>query len=295
VGQVNVNHFNRKTTLVRSAQLAIVLLCALALKFYYSSASPDQLRWILAPTTFLVQLISGRSFAFESHAGYLSSDRTFLIAASCAGVNFLITSFLMLSLRKLWVARSRGPAPDRMDNPPDRPTKLGWRFIPWRFIPTSLAFAYLATLVTNAVRISIALQLQRMPVQIGGLTANQIHRFEGIIVYFGFLLLLFVVSDKLDHKTPSRSEISVGRPSLFRRSLFPLGIYYATTLGIPLANSIYHEGIAAPDFWEHSLFVLLTPLLVIVPFAAFRALTVRTKEKVRGKRSRKPFLVHIPN
>src|SRR5688500_16207168 len=90
-----------------SAQLFVVLLCALGLKYFYSTASPDELRWILAPTTRLVELLSGRSFEFESHAGYMSSDNRFLIAASCAGVNFLLTSFLMLSLRKLWRDRSQ--------------------------------------------------------------------------------------------------------------------------------------------------------------------------------------------
>ena len=79
-----------------SAQLAVVVLCALALKFYYSTATPDELRWILAPTTVLVELLSGKSFEFESYTGYMSSDHRFVIAAPCAGVNFLITAFLML-------------------------------------------------------------------------------------------------------------------------------------------------------------------------------------------------------
>jgi hypothetical protein len=47
-------------------------------------------------------------------------------------------------------------------------------------------------------------------------------------------------------------------------------MYYATTLGIPLANGAYRPGIAATDFWEHSVFVLLTPLLLILPLAMFR-------------------------
>src|SRR5690349_1521548 len=91
-----------------SAQLSVVGLCALALKLHYSFASPDQLRWILSPTTWLVELISGRSFSFESHAGYMSSDQRFLIAASCAGVNFMIAAFLMLTLR-VSVAQRKQP------------------------------------------------------------------------------------------------------------------------------------------------------------------------------------------
>src|ERR1043165_6775548 len=94
-----------RSKMIWVAQLALVRLCALGLKSYYATATPDELRWILAPTTWLVSLMSGRSFEFESFTGYMSSDRRFVIAVSCAGVNFLITAFLMLGLRWLWRER----------------------------------------------------------------------------------------------------------------------------------------------------------------------------------------------
>ena len=74
------------TRLNQLAKLLAILLGALALKHFYSTASVNELRWILAPTTLLVELVSGRAFNFEMHAGYMSSDRSFLIASSCAGV-----------------------------------------------------------------------------------------------------------------------------------------------------------------------------------------------------------------
>ena len=157
-----------------------MLLGAVAIKWYYATANVNQLRWILAPTTWLVEFITGTNFEFESYTGYMSSDRTFVIAASCAGVNFLITSFLMLSLRKLWT---------------DRATKIAWRF----FAVVAIA-AYLATIIANTVRISSALLLRRMPIEIG-LSPDQLHRFEGIFIYFGFLLLLFLVSEKVSDRS----------------------------------------------------------------------------------------------
>lgn len=237
---------NRKVNWNRIAQTVVVLLVALALKQYYSTASANQLRWILAPTTSLVGLISGEMFQFESYAGYITSDHTFVVAAACAGVNFLITAFLMLCLRKLWVEQS--PAAVKVS---------------WRFIPTAAVVAYLATLAANTVRITIALQLLRTPPQIGGLTAGELHRFEGIVVYFGFLLLLFVVSERKRTRNTSR---------LLSLSIFPLLSYYLTTLGIPLANSAYRQRLLDGDFREHFVFVLLTPLILIVPVAAFRYL-----------------------
>ncbi|HEY6403909.1 MAG TPA: exosortase K, partial [Blastocatellia bacterium] len=99
----------------RIAYCVIALAGAFALKFHYSTASAGQLLWILAPTTALVELLSGASFEFESYAGYISRERRFLIAGSCAGVNFMIAAFLMLSLMNLIGNRSK---------------KVVWAFIP---------------------------------------------------------------------------------------------------------------------------------------------------------------------
>ena len=114
-----------KRKLIWSAQLLVVVLCALGLKLYYSTATPDELRWILAPTTALVELLSGSSFTFESYTGYMSSDHRFVIAVSCAGVNFLLTAFLMLGLRRLWRDR--------------------FQAVSWSFLPVTVVVAYVTT------------------------------------------------------------------------------------------------------------------------------------------------------
>jgi exosortase K len=222
----------------RAAQGFVVLAGAFSLKQCYSTAGANQLRWILAPTTLLVELVSGVSFEFESHAGYISDDRTFLIATSCAGVNFLITAFLMLSARRLLAARSGE--------------------IPWMFVPATGLMAYLATLVANTVRISVAMELHRTQAKVGSLTSEQLHRFEGIVVYFGFLLLLWLAAEAADRRE---------RPGLLGVLWIPMAAYYAVMLGIPLANGGYRRG---PGFWEHSLFVVLVPLLLILPLAGCR-------------------------
>jgi exosortase K len=219
-------------------QLVIVLIGAYLLKRHYSTASVNELCWILAPTATLVELISGASFAFESHAGYLSSDRSFLIAKSCAGVNFLLTAFLMLVVSR-WLR-------DRSQN------------MAWRFIPTAALIAYLVTLAANTIRITVALQTRQMPGENSWLLPAQLHRLEGILIYFGFLLLLFVVSERMSAEKTS---------GLLRQSFLPLLIYYATTLGIPLANGAHRQ---TPDFWEHSLLVLLIPLLLILSLITYR-------------------------
>lgn len=228
----------------RITQLGGVLLTALVLKHHYSTASVNELRWILAPTTFLVELVTGSRFDFESYAGYTNSDRTFVIAASCAGVNFLIAAFLMLSLRKLWIC--------------------GREKISWSFIPLTALIAYVTTLVANTVRISTALKFHRNPLELGWLSGNQLHRFEGIFIYFGFLLLLFLLNEKFF------GEEKPGVPFAARALAFPLLVYHATTLAIPLLNIASGRESAAVAFGEHLLFVLLTPLLLILLLLAMR-------------------------
>lgn len=281
-----------RSTLNRVTQLVVILGGAFGLKFYYSTASVNQLRWILTPTTLLVEFVTGRTFEFESHAGYMSSDHTFLIAASCAGVNFLITAFLMLSLRKLWRERMStvqqdpdkvaptglltnqlSAQPQRLSDDFFQAAKLqrrrerggraekknvSWRA--WMLLPVSAALAYVATIVANTVRISIALQLQKTPLKLDWLDANQLHRLEGIFVYFGFLLLLFVMSERTKFSEVWEASHSIRLFRFLRECFFPLLIYYATTLGLPLVNGAYRQ----TAFREHSLFLLLTPLAMIL-------------------------------
>ena len=230
-----------RSRMIWGAQLAVVLLCALALKSYYSTATADELRWILAPTTVLVEMLSGRSFAFESYTGYMSSDHTFVIAVPCAGVNFLLTAFLMISLRRLWINR--------------------FQSVSWRFLPIAALVAYVTTLIANTTRICVALEMQRRAVEVSWLTGNQLHRLEGIVIYFGFLLLLFMLTERMDAAEPRRLL------------LFPVLIYYATTLGIPLLNGSYRQ----PTFWEHFGFVIILPaILAFLVGAARRAAPTKT-------------------
>jgi exosortase K len=235
------------------AQLVLVLLCALALKSFYSTATPDDLLWILAPTTALVELLSGQRFEFESYAGYMSSDHRFVIAVPCAGVNFLITAFLVLALRRIWNRR--------------------FQSIGWSFIPIAGTLAYVATLLANTTRIWFALEMRAQAASVSWLTGNQLHRLEGIVIYFVFLLLLFVLVERFE-RADSRS--------LARASVFPLLVYYVTTVGVPLLNGAYQRG---TPFWEHFAFVIVLPLVVILPLVLHQML----KASLVSRSNESPF------
>src|SRR5437763_3562934 len=119
------------------SQLIAVLVTAAGLKAWYSLAPVNDLWIVLTPTTWLVELVTGETFRFESYSGYVNADHTFLIAAACSGINFWIMAFLMLGVLRLWSARERA--------------------VRWWNIPGFLLIAYLTTLIANTVRISIAL------------------------------------------------------------------------------------------------------------------------------------------
>lgn len=210
---------------LRLAVLAIAVLLAWGLKRHYAEARADDLAWILSPTARVVGVMAGTTFAPEAGEGYLSRDRMFVIEKACAGVNFMIAAFgmLVLALRhRIASARSA----------------IG-------VLGVSVVASYATAVMVNAVRICMAMWLASHQAALP-LGAAEVHRLEGVVVYFGGLLLLYALVQRLDGGT-------------FRRALLPLGSYYAVALGLPLANGVSWSA----AFLHHALVVLLVPLALI--------------------------------
>ncbi|MDI1242455.1 MAG: exosortase K, partial [bacterium] len=200
--------------------------------------------------------ITRETFWFESHAGYMSADHSFLIADSCSGVNFMIMAFLMLCFLKLRKALKTD--------------------VSWAFIPAVILAAYGSTLIANTVRITLAIRMHRMSPEMIWINPDQLHRLEGIFIYFGFLLFFYTLAAGLE----DAGNVRRGRLSVLRNSLIPLSIYWVTTLGIPLANGAYQQGVS---FWEHAAFVILTPLILLLPLLAIRALVGYSSSSQYGR------------
>ena len=213
--------------------LAVVALAAYGLKRLYADATTDALSWILAPTAYFVSLVTGVAFTTVAGEGYFSAERLFLIEKACAGINFMIAAFAMVAFALLHRARSvrDGAA----------------------IIGVSLVVSYLAAVVVNTTRIVIAMWLATRSVAISSLTAADIHRLEGITVYFGGLWLLYALVQWIDRGGAA-----------FRYAL-PVGCYYLVTLGLPLVNA----GRASEAFLAHAAIVLLVPpVLIFLVYAA---------------------------
>lgn len=162
----------------RFAVLIVVVAAIWGLKRYYADATADQLSWILAPTASLVQHVTGASFVLAPGEGYFSRDRLFLIEKSCAGINFMIAAFGMVTLALFHRVESIASGV--------------------RILTAGLAASYAAAVLVNASRIAVAMRLAVHPVAVTALDSAEIHRIEGVVVYFGGLVLLYELVQRLD-------------------------------------------------------------------------------------------------
>jgi exosortase K len=229
--------------------LIVVALGVWGMKRYYADARPDDLWWILSPTAHLAGLVTGVRFAMSPGEGYVALDRLFLIEKSCAGINFMIAAFGMVSFALIHRVTSTSSAA--------------------RVIGVGLLVSYTAAIVVNATRIAIALWLGAHPIARTSVSAAQLHRIEGIVVYFGGLMMLYQLVRRFDrHVAPAWSDWAL-----------PLACYYAVTIVIPLANGAAEVG---PAFAAHVAVVLVLPPLIIAATTAVRTPWPRACSARRG-------------
>jgi exosortase K len=166
--------------------LVVVALVVFGMKRHYADARADDLWWILSPTAQLVEVMTGAAFAAAPGEGYVSHERLFLIEKSCAGINFMVAAFGMLVFTLFHRVRSGGSGA----------SVLG----------LSLLASYCAAVLVNAARITIAMWIGAHPIALSTLTAADVHRVEGIVVYFAGLVVLYELVRRLD-STAAPAEI----------------------------------------------------------------------------------------
>ena len=167
--------------------LALAVLVAWSLKRHYADARADDLRWILSPTARLVGATTGATFVMQPGEGYFSQERLFLIEKSCAGVNFMIAALVVMVVALVHRARSGVSAA--------------------YVLGVSLLASYSAAVLVNAIRITIAMWLSAHPAPLSAFSAADVHRVEGITVYFGGLVLLYELVQRLDRRVAPRAEV----------------------------------------------------------------------------------------
>lgn len=238
------------------------ILVVLGIKYYYSQADCDSLKWILAPTTRWVELLSGISFSYISGTGYVNHSLRLLIAPSCSGVQFMIitAATLIFSFVHSVAAikqTTRLQAAKRLGR------GLGW-------IAVSVFFAWLFTVFVNGLRIIVAIYLpiylERAGLMGSLLTPDRLHTMIGVAVYFTALLTIYrlvgylvqIKTGQAEQPAKDTDSADAGRerflPVFARRCMPPVFWYFCMTLGLPFLNRAYLKG--ASKFTEFALLVL---------------------------------------
>jgi exosortase K len=250
----------------------MALCIAWGLKYHYSIAHAENLKWILAPTAELVEIITNNPFYFESNIGYINEDLEIIIAPACAGVNFLIAAFCMNFFCGIFKISGFK-------------NKCFW-------LISCAVVAYIATISVNAVRIWISIAMIQSDVHSGWFTPQRVHRMSGILIYFFFLSLFYHIIQKIISHFFVRKPANYIRPQQKKKQenridqaismgVFPLICYWTISIAVPWLNAAHKKDPAG--FAEHSLTVGVLSLAVFLIF--FLIWTMSTQMKIKREKT----------
>ena len=254
------------------------ILIMLGLKYYYSQADADSLLWILSPTVFFVERLSGIPFSYQSGAGYVNHSLRLLIAPSCSGVQFMIVTFATLLFSFVHIAAAPEPSSHRRPQPFRRAREnrilrgLGWT-------AASLFLSWFFTVIVNSLRIITAIYLpvclERAGLMNQLLSPDRLHTLIGVTVYFTSLLTIYGLTEYLMSKKREDMQRWQNRakstdnghrepfPATFlQKCLPPVFWYFAITLGLPFLHRAYIDNGAR--FTEFALLVICCATLVLL-------------------------------
>ncbi len=225
----------------------LTIITTLVMRYFCRTNDSDTLKWILTPTTRWVSTLSGISFEYIPHMGYINHFYQFLIAPSCSGSRFMLLTFIMLIFSFLY----------QIDT-----TLKG--FI-WFIL--SAAFSYVSTIFVNSIRIIASIyfpiRLEDLQLIHGFLTQDRLHTIIGSTVYFSGLCIIYILVSFIF----KRIFLSTG----FSTIIAPAFWYMLIVLALPFLKRLYKnewEGFA----WYAVLVVCIcfsvTMLfrIVLIPF-----------------------------
>ncbi len=234
----------KKNTLQKYWPLYLTTLGITMLLRYFSKINDsDAILWMLTPTVRWVGTLSGLSFEYLPHRGYINYFYRFLVAPSCAGIRFLMIAFLMLSLSFLYRIEKRRKG--------------------WLWFGCSIAASYAATILVNSLRIIasiyLPLYLEKPGMNAGFLTSDRLHTLIGTGVYFSSLCLLYLLASSAFGRWFSDGDtapLPSCRPSRLHHPFVPAFWYLLAVLVLPFCKRILTND--WEDFGPYALLVLST-------------------------------------
>lgn len=252
-------------------------LTALIINYYGKASDADMLTWILTPTARWVGILSGISFEYLPHQGYVNHFHQFLIAPSCAGGRFMLLTFLMLAFSFL-------PSAFQCDlyGKKDKKMNIIKEYLWFGF---SIIFAYISTIFVNGIRIVISIYLpdilEKRHLLSGQMTPDRLHTLIGTVSYFTFLCIIYQLASFIRRRmfTPSDKKSALPSNDFFPyftkygRLSAPVFWYLLIVLALPFAKRIYLNE------WEG--FGQYTALILCVCAGVCMVLTVIGKVRAR--------------
>ena len=270
-------------------------LVLVALKLFYRSADSDDLQWILAPTAWWVGILSGNSFEYLPHVGYVNHDLRFVIASSCSGFQFMLICAAALIFSFLHRLVPAGSPKGERDAGIFR--LLNKLFRGFCFIAAGFVLSYVLTIWVNSIRILLSISLPPLLEETsllgkdnlsnGWLTHERLHTLIGTVVYFSSLLVIYQGADRLTlklcpcpdpfSKSPEADMANdrlkasaIPGSKAFFRLLRPALWYFFFVLGIPILTRAYRNGPA--QFVDYEVLVVLAGAVLLTLFTLIESL-----------------------
>lgn len=232
----------------------LTIAAALVMRSFSRITDSDALTWILTPTTRWVSVLSGISFEYLPHTGYINHFHQFIIAPSCSGSRFMMILFLMLIFSFLHQMTSRGSG--------------------YCWFGFSVVFSYVFTIFVNGIRITVSIYLpdflENMKLMSGWLTPDRLHTIIGTTVYFAALCLAYPLAGAVCRHAFLRTAnectlllpaVAASSSTRFLKLFAPAFWYLLAVLAFPFLKRIYRnewEGFA--QYAELIIFICLTVL-----------------------------------
>ncbi|MCM1386148.1 MAG: exosortase K [Bacillus sp. (in: Bacteria)] len=218
----------------------------------------DMLTWILTPTARWVSILSGISFEYIAHSGYVNHFQQFLIAPACSGIRFMLLTFLMLVFSFL--------------KPDDVLMKESSAYKRYLWLGYSLFLSYFFTIFVNGIRISASIYLpavfENNGLLNGWLTPDRLHTLIGSVIYFSSLYFIYPAAGficrhillRADKKNQNIS--SQCSDSFLSRSMIPVFWYLLIVLAVPFLGRLCRNEWAG--FGGYAALVLCVCLSIVL-------------------------------
>ena len=155
----------------------VVLGVVVALKHHYSIATAADLEWMFRPLSLLLEGFTAHPFHRDSNYEWVSESADVRLVKACAGINFMIMSFMAYA----WIFRPES----RADS-----DALSWIAGRILLLCAAIIAAWTTCLLANSLRIIVAMALDSH--------RAEVHRLIGMLIYVPLLSLQLGLGDRSD-------------------------------------------------------------------------------------------------